>query len=77
MSNPQFLLMVSIETNLKLWGSLCNAGRLRRIPLILSAVETYYNLGGKLSFVFAGGGVHAKHLKEFCKKFPYFTIVDW
>ena len=49
-----------------------NAGRLQRIPLILSAVETYYNLGGKLSFVFAGGGVHAKHLKEFCKKFPYF-----
>ncbi|WKU19017.1 glycosyltransferase family 4 protein [Advenella alkanexedens] len=36
-----------------------NAGRLQRIPLLLAAIEDYLKQGGRLSFTFAGGGVHA------------------
>ena len=36
-----------------------NAGRLQRIPLLMSAIEDYLKQGGKLHFTFAGGGVHA------------------
>lgn len=39
-----------------------NAGRLQRIPLLLSAIEEYVRQGGKLPFVFAGAGVYAKDL---------------
>ena len=49
-----------------------NAGRLQRIPLILDAIETYFEQGGKLTFTFAGGGVYTKHLEAFDKKFPLF-----
>lgn len=36
-----------------------NAGRLQRIPLLLAAIREYLQRGGKLSFTFAGGGLHA------------------
>lgn len=49
-----------------------NAGRMQRIPLMLSAIETYFKRGGRLDFTFAGGGVYANHLKEFSKKYPKF-----
>lgn len=49
-----------------------NAGRMQRIPLILSAIETYFKQGGELDFTFAGGGVYANHLKDFSKKFSHF-----
>lgn len=40
-----------------------NAGRLQRIPLLLSAIKDYIQKGGKLHFTFAGGGVHTSDLK--------------
>ena len=49
-----------------------NAGRMQRIPLILTAIETYFKQGGELDFTFAGGGVYANHLKDFSKKFSHF-----
>ena len=52
-----------------------NAGRLQRIPLILSAIEAYYNQGGKLKFTFAGGGVFAKQIEAFSKKHLNFEYV--
>jgi len=36
-----------------------NAGRLQRIPLLMTAIRDYLHNGGKLRFTFAGGGVHA------------------
>ncbi|MEH6671655.1 glycosyltransferase [Halopseudomonas sp.] len=36
-----------------------NAGRLQRIPLLMTAIRDYLQQGGKLRFTFAGGGVHA------------------
>ena len=35
-----------------------NAGRFQRIPLLLKAIEVYFNKGGTLQFIFAGGGVY-------------------
>lgn len=49
-----------------------NAGRMQRIPLILSAIETYFKQGGELDFTFAGGGVYVNYLKDFSKKFSHF-----
>lgn len=50
-----------------------NAGRLQRIPLMLEAIETYFERGGRLEFTFAGGGVYADRLKAFAEKFPLFN----
>jgi glycosyltransferase involved in cell wall biosynthesis len=49
-----------------------NAGRLQRIPLMLEAIETYFERGGQLEFNFAGGGVYADRLQACAAKFPNF-----
>jgi glycosyltransferase involved in cell wall biosynthesis len=36
-----------------------NAGRLQRIPLLMTAIREYLHKGGNLRFIFAGGGLHA------------------
>ena len=40
-----------------------NAGRLQRIPLLITAISDYLSKGGKLRFTFCGGGVHAPEIK--------------
>lgn len=40
-----------------------NAGRLQRIPLLMSAIQEYLQQGGKMCFTFAGGGVHAQDVQ--------------
>ncbi|QEW05936.1 glycosyltransferase [Nitrincola iocasae] len=49
-----------------------NAGRLQRIPLILDAIEAYFDQGGQLIFVFAGGGIYSDRLKSFSDRFEQF-----
>ena len=49
-----------------------NAGRLQRIPLMLDAIENYFEQGGKQAFAFAGGGVYANRLCAFADKYPNF-----
>ena len=49
-----------------------NAGRLQRIPLMLEAIEAYFDRGGQLEFTFAGGGIYADRLQTFADKFPQF-----
>lgn len=39
-----------------------NAGRLQRIPLLMTAIREYIQTGGKLDFTFAGAGVHHKDI---------------
>lgn len=46
-----------------------NAGRLQRIPLLLSAITDYLKKGGKLRFTFAGGGVYANDVKVLADEF--------
>lgn len=50
-----------------------NAGRLQRIPLLIDAISAYCEKGGKLPFLFAGGGVYASALKELATKYPNVT----
>lgn len=40
-----------------------NAGRLQRIPLLMTAIREYLQQGGKLRFTFAGGGLYAPDLR--------------
>lgn len=47
-----------------------NAGRLQRIPLLISAIEMYMQWGGRYEFAFAGGGVFAPKLKELATRYP-------
>lgn len=49
-----------------------NAGRLQRIPLMLEAIEAYFDRGGQLQFTFAGGGIYADRLKSFADKYLHF-----
>ncbi|MDB3895717.1 glycosyltransferase [Alphaproteobacteria bacterium] len=49
-----------------------NAGRLQRIPLMLEAIENYFEQGGKQAFAFAGGGIYANQLRAFADKHPKF-----
>lgn len=46
-----------------------NAGRLQRIPLIIDAIKAYSDQGGKLPFVFAGGGIYTNELKKLATKY--------
>jgi len=46
-----------------------NAGRLQRIPLLIVSIERYINEGGKLPFIFAGGGVYSKSIQNLAEKF--------
>lgn len=47
-----------------------NAGRLQRIPLLISAIEEYLNKGGRLRFTFAGGGLYAPEIKSLSNTYP-------
>jgi hypothetical protein len=40
-----------------------NAGRLQRIPLLMTAIRDYLQQGGNLHFTFVGGGVHVPDVK--------------
>ncbi len=46
-----------------------NAGRLQRIPLLVESIERYIKEGGKLPFVFAGGGIHSDAIQQLENKF--------
>lgn len=46
-----------------------NAGRLQRIPLLMSAIQDYLQQGGKLRFTFAGGGVHVPDVKALAEAY--------
>ncbi|MBD3727047.1 MAG: glycosyltransferase [Moraxella osloensis] len=46
-----------------------NAGRLQCIPLLLAAIKVYYQQGGNLPFVFAGGGVFSSDIAKLTAEF--------
>ena len=46
-----------------------NAGRLQRIPLLLDSIKRYIEEGGKLPFVFAGGGVYSDAIQELADRY--------
>lgn len=52
-----------------------NAGRVQRIPLLLEAIDTYLDGGGKLLFTFAGGGVYAGELKALAERHEQFVYL--
>jgi glycosyltransferase involved in cell wall biosynthesis len=60
LDNPSFeVASVPMEQRSKDIIFCGNAGRLQRIPLLITAIKDYLKQGGKLRFTFAGGGVHA------------------
>ncbi len=60
LDNPSFeVTPVPMEQRAKDIVFCGNAGRLQRIPLLITAIRDYLQQGGKLRFTFAGGGVHA------------------
>ena len=46
-----------------------NAGRLQRIPLLITAIREYLHKGGKLRFTFAGGGLYAPDIKALAEEY--------
>lgn len=56
-----------------------NAGRLQRIPLLISSIQRYLDNGGQLDFAFAGGGVYANNLVQLSLLYPqveYFGLIS-
>lgn len=71
LENPSVLTDAPISVIKKKQFVFCgNAGRLQRIPLLISSIENYILQGGSLPFVFAGGGVYQKDVINLAKKFP-------
>lgn len=72
MENPAVSFEHVDVTKVKKQGfSFCgNAGRLQRIPLVISAIERYLKQGGQYEFAFAGGGVYADALKNLGERYP-------
>jgi glycosyltransferase involved in cell wall biosynthesis len=46
-----------------------NAGRLQRIPLLMTAISTYLQQGGKLNFTFVGAGVYGPNIAELAQSY--------
>lgn len=62
---------VVLPSKKKLGFSFCgNAGRLQRIPLLISAIQEYCDAGGELPFVFAGAGIYAGALQDLANNYP-------
>lgn len=70
LSNPSVSFdLVNVPVNKRPGFTFCgNAGRLQRIPLLLSSIDKYCAAGGKLPFVFAGAGVFSDDLKQLAIK---------
>jgi glycosyltransferase involved in cell wall biosynthesis len=47
-----------------------NLGRLQRIPMLIKSIKKYFQKGGKLEFVFAGGGVYADQILKLSNDYP-------
>lgn len=74
LANPSVAFEDITVTDKRAGFTFCgNAGRLQRIPLLIDAISTYCEQGGRLPFVFAGGGVYASALKELAAKYPDVT----
>ena len=52
-----------------------NVGRLQRIPLLLDAIKAYYQQGGNLPFVFAGGGVFSNDIAKLADAFEQMSYL--
>ena len=64
LDNPSFdVVSVPIAQRFKDIVFCGNAGRLQRIPLLITAIREYLQKGGKLRFTFCGGGVHVPEVK--------------
>lgn len=64
--NNEDLLSINREKGFVFCG---NAGRLQCIPLLLSAIKSYLDCGGRLPFVFAGGGIHAASIERLSEEY--------
>lgn len=74
LNNPAVSFEGVDTTKPKIEGfSFCGtAGRSQRIPLLLEAIETYFERGGQLEFTFAGGGIYADLLRASVGKHAHF-----
>lgn len=74
LNNPAVSFEGVDHTKLKDPGfSFCgNIGRMQRVPLLLSAIQDYYDKGGKLKFVFVGAGIFSEEVAKFSEKYELF-----
>lgn len=70
LDNPSYDIASSSQAARNMDIVFCgNAGRLQRIPLLISAIREYLEKGGKLKFTFAGSGVHAEDINSLAKNY--------
>lgn len=72
--NPSIDLSVrSVTADPKALVFCGNAGRLQRIPLLISAIRKHYEQGGGLKFHFVGSGLFARELVTLSEEFKNVT----
>jgi hypothetical protein len=71
--NPALVTQVSYSQKKEGLVFCGNAGRLQVMEEVLSAVERFYQQGGKLEIAFVGGGVFKEKIKFLDKKFANFS----
>lgn len=54
-----------------------NAGRLQRIPMLLAAIRSYLDQGGRLSFTFVGAGLYGPKLQELANIYDGVTYLGY
>tara|TARA_R110001599_G_scaffold62946_2_gene175253 strand:+ start:139 stop:1296 length:1158 start_codon:yes stop_codon:yes gene_type:complete len=54
-----------------------NAGRLQRIPMLLAAIQSYSDAGGKLNFTFIGGGIYSSEIKKLAEQLAGVTYLGY
>lgn len=63
--NPSIEFNIDLPQNKKKGFSFTgNLGRVQRIPLVMNSIKKYLKKGGKLEFVFAGGGIYADQISR-------------
>ncbi|MCL6272047.1 glycosyltransferase [Sansalvadorimonas sp. 2012CJ34-2] len=54
-----------------------NAGRLQRIPLLISSIRSYLDNGGKAEFTFIGSGIFTQDLELLAKSYPQVSCMGY
>lgn len=70
LDNPSYdIPSVSIDKRMMDIVFCGNAGRLQRIPLLMTAMREYIQKGGRLHFTFAGGGIYTPDIKALADEY--------
>jgi len=68
-ANPAVAIQKELKANKERDLVFCgNAGRLQLVPLLVDAIREYLRQGGRMTFTFAGGGIHVPLIEKLAEE---------